>query len=75
MLVRPEAIDIAPDPAGNATVVSASFLGAHAKVIATTDDGQRVAVQVDSDAVTSYRPGDRVRVRPQGDPALAVAKS
>jgi len=75
VLVRPEAIDIAPDPAGNATVVSASFLGAHAKVIATTDDGQRVAVQVDSDAVTSYRPGDRVRVRPQGDPALAVAKS
>ena len=75
VLVRPEAIDIAPDSAGNATVVSASFLGAHAKVIVTTDDGQRVSVQVDSDAVTSYRPGDRVRVRPQGDPALAVAKS
>jgi putative spermidine/putrescine transport system ATP-binding protein len=73
VLVRPEGVSVVADPAGSATVVSSSFLGAHGKLIARTADGQRVVVQLDSDAVTSYRPGDRITVRPKGDPALAVA--
>ncbi|HEX2704389.1 MAG TPA: ABC transporter ATP-binding protein [Candidatus Lustribacter sp.] len=73
VLVRPEAIGVAPDDGGQASVVSASFLGAHGRVIATTDFGERVVVQVSSSAVTSYPPGSRVRLTPSDNPALAVA--
>ena len=77
VLVRPEHVTVAPDPAGNgnASVVSASFLGAHGRVIATADNGDQVLVQVSASQVTGFEPGARVNVTPTGDPALAVSSS
>jgi putative spermidine/putrescine transport system ATP-binding protein len=77
VLVRPEHVTVAPDPAGNgnASVVSASFLGAHGRVIATADNGDQVLVQVSASQVTRFEPGARVKVTPTGDPALAVSSS
>ena len=76
VLVRPEGVTIEPDAAGtetNATVVSASFLGGHGRVIARTESGELVTVQVGNTQVTAYAPGAAIRLRPRGDAALAVA--
>jgi putative spermidine/putrescine transport system ATP-binding protein len=73
VLVRPEGIDIAADAAGQATVVSGSFLGAHGRVTTALADGRHVVVQVPSSAVAQYPPGTVVRLTPRGDAALAVA--
>lgn len=72
VLVRPEGIDIERDPSGEATVLSASFLGAHGRVTTQTPDGRHVVVQVPSSAVPHYPPGTRVRLTARGDAALAV---
>ena len=66
VLVRPEGIDIAADPAGQATVVSGSFLGAHGRVTTALADGRHVVVQVPSSAVARYQPGTTVRLTPRG---------
>ncbi|MEI2779342.1 MAG: ABC transporter ATP-binding protein [Tetrasphaera sp.] len=84
VLIRPEGIRIeraasgAADMAGgaegaNATVVSASFLGGHGRVVTETDAGEKAVVQVGNAEVTEYAPGERVRLIPRGDAALAVA--
>jgi putative spermidine/putrescine transport system ATP-binding protein len=79
VLVRPEHITLAADPAGAATVVSASFLGANGRVVIDPGPGQRsvdgdpVLVQVPSSAVRGYAPGMRVSARPTADAALAVS--
>jgi putative spermidine/putrescine transport system ATP-binding protein len=73
VLVRPEGVRIAHDDGGTASVVSASFLGGHGRVIARIPDGTLVTVQVPNTDVTTFRPGDRVTLSPRGDAALAVA--
>jgi len=73
VLVRPEGVRIERAEDGAATVVSASFLGATGRVVASTPDGQTIHVQVANVDVPDYRPGDRVRLAPRGDAALAVA--
>ncbi|HET7762659.1 MAG TPA: ABC transporter ATP-binding protein [Phycicoccus sp.] len=74
VLVRPEGVLVTESPAGAPAVVeSASFLGGHGRVVARTDAGERVTVQVGNTEVTRYRPGDRIRLSPRGDAALAVA--
>jgi putative spermidine/putrescine transport system ATP-binding protein len=73
VLVRPEGVLLEPDERGDATVVSASFLGSAGRVVARTASGELVTVQVGNTEVTAYRPGDRVRLAPRGDAALAVA--
>ncbi|GGL29331.1 ABC transporter ATP-binding protein [Phycicoccus endophyticus] len=74
VLVRPEGIVVEPgDGPAPATVVSASFLGGHGRVVARTPEGEEVSVQVANTDVTRYRPGDRVHLAPRGDAALAVA--
>jgi putative spermidine/putrescine transport system ATP-binding protein len=81
VLVRPEHLSLDPHPAdaegGGGTVVSASFLGAHGRVVvsvpaAANGDVDTVLVQVPSAAIARFAPGDTVRVRPTGVPALAV---
>ncbi|HYN30009.1 MAG TPA: ABC transporter ATP-binding protein [Dermatophilaceae bacterium] len=74
VLVRPEGVLVARDDAGDATVVSASFLGSAGRVVARTGAGELVTVQIGNTEVTAYRPGDRVRLSPRGDAALAVAR-
>ena len=73
VLVRPEGIHVEHDDQGTASVVSASFLGGHGRVIVRTPDGTMVTVQVPNTSVTGFRPGDRVTLSPRGDAALAVA--
>ena len=73
VLVRPEGVHIAHDGAGTASVVSASFLGGHGRVITRMSDGTLVTVQVPNTQVTTFRPGDPVTLTPRGDAALAVA--
>ncbi len=80
VLVRPEHLALDPvaasggahGPGPSATVVSASFLGAHGRVRARVGD-HTVLVQVPSAAVADFTAGAPVRVRPLGVPALAVA--
>ncbi len=77
VLLRPESVQIARPTTGqpgNATVVSASFLGGHGRVITRTTSGESVIVQVGNTEVTSYAAGDDVVLRPRGDAALAVAR-
>ncbi|KQU69329.1 spermidine/putrescine ABC transporter ATP-binding protein [Phycicoccus sp. Root563] len=74
VLVRPEHLTVALDPAGPGTVLSASFLGAHGRVVVDPGGaGQQVIVQVPSGSVADFAPGATVTLRPTGDPALAVA--
>ena len=73
VLVRPEGVRIAHDDGGTASVVSASFLGGHGRVITRMADGTLVTVQVPNTLVTTFRPGDPVTLSPRGDAALAVA--
>ncbi|WP_270886386.1 ABC transporter ATP-binding protein [Pedococcus sp. 5OH_020] len=74
VLVRPEHLAVRPDAAGGAEVLSVSFLGAHARVVAQVTGGPKVFVQVPSRAVADFSPGQRVTVTPVGEPALAVAR-
>jgi putative spermidine/putrescine transport system ATP-binding protein len=73
VLVRPEGVVVRHDADGTASVVSASFLGGHGRVIARTPDDTLVTVQVPNTEVTTFRPGDAVSLSPRGDAALAVA--
>ena len=77
LLIRPESVLVTKSAGvgadANATVVSSSFLGGHGKLVATADAGEKVVVQVSNAEVTAYAPGDRVRLTPRGDRALAVS--
>ena len=73
LLIRPEAIAVTADPAGRATVVTASFLGATGRLNAVTDSGETVQAQIDNDTVATFNPGDKVTIVPRPNPALAVA--
>ena len=74
VLIRPEGILVEKASDGDATVVSASFLGAQGRVVARSDVNELLHIQVSNTEVTDYRPGDRVRLTPRGDAALAVAE-
>ena len=73
VLVRPEGVHVEHAAGGTASVVSASFLGGHGRVIVRTPDGTLVTVQVPNTEVTGFAPGDPVSLSPRGDAALAVA--
>ncbi len=77
VLVRPEGVTVervAGEGDTAATVVSASFLGGHGRLIVRTGAADElVTVQVANTDVTLYRPGDSVKLSPRGDAALAVA--
>ncbi len=73
VLIRPESIAVRADPAGGATVVTASFLGSTGSLYAVTDAGETVLAQIDNDAVAAFSPGDRISLVPRPNPALAVA--
>ncbi|GGK97505.1 ABC transporter ATP-binding protein [Mangrovihabitans endophyticus] len=60
-LVRPESIDVVPDPAGPGRVQSASFLGATSRVSVRLGDTVVVA-QVPGERLAALTPGTAVRV-------------
>jgi putative spermidine/putrescine transport system ATP-binding protein len=72
VLVRPEAVELAPDPGGAARVVAASFLGAIGRVQVRLPDGALLLAQVSSADVGRFAHGDPVRVSVRPAPALAT---
>jgi putative spermidine/putrescine transport system ATP-binding protein len=72
-LVRPESVRLAPDPAGDATVVTSSFLGAISRLSVETGDGSHLVSQVPRSEATGLGVGDRVRVAIDPSPVLVVA--
>jgi putative spermidine/putrescine transport system ATP-binding protein len=60
-LVRPESVDVVPDPDGPGKVLTASFLGPFSRVIVQLGD-DLVTAQVASGRVTELAPGTPVRV-------------
>ena len=73
VLIRPESIAVTADPAGRATVVTASFMGSTGRLHAVTESGETVLAQIDNDTVATFNPGDKVTLVPRPNPALAVA--
>jgi putative spermidine/putrescine transport system ATP-binding protein len=72
VLIRPEVVELNPDPTGPARVVTASFLGSIARVQVRLGDGTLVLAQVSSADVARFRPGDAVRIGLKPTPALAI---
>jgi putative spermidine/putrescine transport system ATP-binding protein len=73
VLVRPESVEVSPDPAGVGQVVAASFLGAIGRVQVRLRDGTLLLAQVPSGEVGRFAHGDPVRVTLKPVAALAVA--
>lgn len=78
-LIRPEAIRLEPSDAlsageGSAIVVATSFLGAHGRVQARLDDGTLLLAQMSVAASSALGVGDRVRVKIDPTPVLAIAE-
>jgi putative spermidine/putrescine transport system ATP-binding protein len=61
-LLRPEAIEIVPDPAGPGTVTDRTFLGSAVRLEVTLDGGQKVLVE-SSSLSAHVKPGDRIAMR------------
>jgi len=61
-LVRPESIDVAQSNSGDATVFSASFLGASCRLSISLSDGSRVTAQVPSPDAVGLHAGARVKL-------------
>jgi putative spermidine/putrescine transport system ATP-binding protein len=72
VLVRPEVVELEPDPAGTARVVAVSFLGSLARVRVMLGDGTPILAQVASADVGRFQAGDAVRIHLKPMPALAV---
>ena len=61
-LVRPESIDVVASKSGNATVFSASFLGATCRLSISLTDGTRVTAQLPSPEAAGLGAGAPVKV-------------
>jgi putative spermidine/putrescine transport system ATP-binding protein len=80
VLVRPEAIRIAPEATdepgvGRGTVVTTSFLGAHGRVQVRLRNDSLVIAQLSVAEVTALTTGQQVTVSVQPTPALALPVS
>ncbi len=73
VLVRPEAIAVQADPAGDGEVAATSFLGSLGRVQVRTAHGL-VLAQVPTRDVEQLPPGTRVRLSVRPTPALAVPR-
>jgi len=71
-LVRPEAIAVVPDDAGNARVISHSFLGSLSRVVCAVDGDGEVTAQAPSAESSALTPGTRVSVSVAPIPVLVV---
>ena len=71
-LVRPESVQLTPDPQGNATVLAVSFLGSLCRVQVQLPGGDIVLAQVAAADVTALAPGSPVRVTAAPAPVFAV---
>jgi len=69
VMIRPDELDVQPDPAGNATVLSRRFRGADTRVVVQLSSGLMLHSHQSSTFV--LQPRERVRVVAQ--PAQVVA--
>jgi putative spermidine/putrescine transport system ATP-binding protein len=74
-LVRPEAVDVLPDPAGPGRVVAASFLGPTSRVTVTLPDDTLVLAQVPSGQLAELTPGTAVRLRLRPYPVVVADRT
>jgi len=72
-LVRPESIDVVANKSGNATVFSASFLGATCRLSISLADGSRVTAQLPSPDAIGLGAGARVNVALLDQPVFVKA--
>jgi putative spermidine/putrescine transport system ATP-binding protein len=72
-LVRPEAVSVVADPAGDATVTTVMFLGPLSRVTCQLADGTDVVAQLASADALRLEPGARVRLDVEPSPVLVVA--
>ena len=73
VLVRPEYVELTPDPdGGNGKVVAATFLGSLCRVEVALTDGTPVLAQVSTTEVAALEPGTSVRVGVRPTPVLAL---
>jgi putative spermidine/putrescine transport system ATP-binding protein len=73
VLIRPETVEVSPDPDGIGRVVAANFLGPISRVqVRLGDSGTVVLAQAPSADIARLRHGDPVRVSLRPVPALAV---
>jgi putative spermidine/putrescine transport system ATP-binding protein len=73
-LVRPEALQVRRDDAGEAHVVSVAFLGSISRVYCRLSDGEQIAAQVSSAEGARLSPQDRVVLAVQDHPVLVVGR-
>jgi len=73
-MVRPEAIDLAADADGEATVTAVAFLGPFSRVHCALADGTELSAQMSSSAAREFRVGDRVRISVEPSAVLVVAR-
>jgi putative spermidine/putrescine transport system ATP-binding protein len=72
-LVRPEAVRVAADPQGTATVATSSFLGAISRLVVDLPDGLSLVTQLPRSQAGGLEPGARVSLSIDPDPVLVVA--
>ncbi|MEU3183194.1 ABC transporter ATP-binding protein [Streptomyces sp. NPDC006923] len=72
VLIRPENVSATADPAGTATVVSASFFGSVTRVLLDLPGGGSVKADVPSRDAGALAPGVRATVTPAQRPVLVV---
>ncbi|MBS2936814.1 ABC transporter ATP-binding protein [Nocardioides sp. J2M5] len=72
-LVRPEAVSVTADAAGQATVTTVMFLGPLSRVTCALADGTSVVAQLNSSDALRLEPGMRVTLGVEPSPVLVVA--
>jgi putative spermidine/putrescine transport system ATP-binding protein len=72
-LVRPETVDVTPDPAGTARVLSTAFLGPTSRVTVSMPDDTLVVAQVPSALLTELAPGAPAAVALRPVPVVVTA--
>ncbi|WP_084965217.1 ABC transporter ATP-binding protein [Thermoactinospora rubra] len=73
VLVRPEAVQVAPDPDGSGQIVAASFRGASVRLRVALEGGE-VLADVPGHEAVRLAPGTRVAVRLVERPVLVAAR-
>jgi putative spermidine/putrescine transport system ATP-binding protein len=74
VLLRPESIEAKPDPAGSATIIERTFLGASTRLRVALDDGQAILVEASGEG-SDPTIGMRVALRLRTDRAVIADTS
>jgi putative spermidine/putrescine transport system ATP-binding protein len=73
-LIRPESVDVAPDPTGIGRVLAASFLGSTSRVTVALPDDTLITAQVGSGQLADLPPGTAVRVELRPVPVVVATR-